>query len=185
MDCRRVNELMVDYLYQELDPREADGFETHLQGCARCTQELASFEATRSVARDLPELDPPAHIGERLVKQALAALHPAKPSLWERLRDSFRIVVMHPAMTAAVTLVVVLGISFYAYRQSSPPTSRPQPDELLPEVVHRPEGAESGRFAQKEAEKAASVASGFLLMASTSAATAARVSAVMGSCWYS
>jgi hypothetical protein len=160
MDCRRCNELLVDYLYQELDPREADAFEAHLQGCARCTQELASLEATRSVARDLPELDPPAHIGERLVKEALLALHPPRPSLWERLRDSLRIVVMHPAMTAAVTLVVVVGISFYAYRQSSPPTSRPKPDEMLPEVVHRTEGAESGRFARKEAEKAATVASG-------------------------
>ena len=42
MDCKRIDELLVEYLYQELDPSQVEHFEAHLQVCSRCAQELSS-----------------------------------------------------------------------------------------------------------------------------------------------
>ena len=41
-------ELLVGYLYDELDGAERRAFETHLLGCAECRSELPGLKATRS-----------------------------------------------------------------------------------------------------------------------------------------
>lgn len=135
MDCKRANELLVDYLYQELDPSQMDQFESHLQGCHACTDELATYESTRQLARLLPEVDPPPGVSQRLLQQAATAVRPERASLLERLREGLRVMVLHPALTAAVMLVVVASISFYAYRRGGPPTNGLRPDTELHEMV--------------------------------------------------
>ena len=133
MDCSRINELLVDYIYQEMEPSRVEHFEAHLKRCSSCAEEVSAFESTRSMMQGLPEEDPPAHISALLLQQASVAVQPAQPSLWERLRQSMRLAVMHPAMTAAVTLVAVLGISFYVYKSSPPPGDAPRVDLPLVE----------------------------------------------------
>lgn len=120
MDCSRIDELLVDYLYQELEPAQQERFEAHLQSCARCSEEVASFDQTRGMMQELPEEDPPPRISAFLLTEASQAHQPPAPGFWERLRQSLRLAAMHPAMTAAVSLVLVLGISFYAYRSHTP-----------------------------------------------------------------
>ncbi len=143
MDCKHIDELLVEYLYQELEPSQVESFEAHLQSCARCASSLASYERTRAIVQDLPEVDPPARLDERILAEAERAtqVRPARaeqPSFWQRVVDGLRLLVMHPAMTAAVTLVLVLGVSFYVYRSSSPRSARETPDEpYAPEVDRR------------------------------------------------
>jgi hypothetical protein len=132
MDCKHVNEHLIDFLYQELEPDQMDQIESHLQSCQVCSQKLAAFESTRQLMRELPELEPSSLVTNRLMQEAVRSAQPEQPGLWERLTAGLRMMVMHPAMTAAVVLVVVLGISFYAYRQTSPPTGEPVPDDLPP-----------------------------------------------------
>jgi len=120
MDCSRIDELLVDYLYQELEPAQQERFEAHLQSCVRCSEEVASFDQTRGMMQELPEEDPPPRISAFLLTEASQAHQPPAPGFWERLRQSLRLAAMHPAMTAAVSLVLVLGISFYAYRSHTP-----------------------------------------------------------------
>jgi len=131
---------LIDYLYQELDAELASSLEGHLERCGQCSEELAAMQQTCAAIRKLPLLDPPSHLAQDLVKAASDRLRGERPSLLARLVESMRFLVVHPAMTAAVTLLVVVGISFYAYRQSSPPSTRPIPDNALPEVIHRAEG---------------------------------------------
>jgi len=92
----------------------------------RCAGELSAFERTRAAMRDLPELEPPQSLDDVLLREAAKAVRlqpePA-PSFFARLRESLRVLVLNPAMTAAVTLVVVLGISFVIYRNTPPPKS--------------------------------------------------------------
>jgi anti-sigma factor RsiW len=144
MDCKHINELLLDYLYQELDPSQVESFEAHLKSCSRCASELASYERTRAIVKDLPEVEPPARIDDRILAEATRAsqARPARAgeeaSFWQRLAEGLRLLVMHPAMTAAVTLVLVLGVSFYVYRSSSPRSARETPDEpYTPEVDRR------------------------------------------------
>lgn len=135
MNCKRANDLLMEYLYQELEPTQMDQFEAHLRGCSSCTDELAGYESTRQVMRQLPEVEPSPQLSERLMQQAAAAIRPQRPRLLDRLREGMRMMVLHPAMTAAVMLVVVVGISFYAYRRHSPLMDQPRSDELAPGLV--------------------------------------------------
>jgi len=132
MDCKRVNEQLVDFLYQELDADQADRIEGHLRQCVGCADDLAGFESTRRLMQQLPQLDPSSAITARLLAEAERAVQPESPGFWERVRSGLRMLVLHPAMTAATVLVLVLGVSFYAYRQSGP-LSRSMHEDL-PEV---------------------------------------------------
>jgi len=135
MDCKHVNERLVDYLYQELDADQADRIEGHIRQCEGCTDELTAFESTRRLMQQLPQLQPSSSIVDSLVREAERAVQPQSPGLWERLRAGLSMLVMHPAMTAAVALVLVLGVSFYAYQRTSPPTRSSLPSRVdLPEV---------------------------------------------------
>lgn len=120
MDCKHIEELLMEYLYQELDPAQAEHVETHLKACSRCAQDLASYEKTRAVVRDLPELEAPKGVEAILLREAARAAQRDTVGFWQRFRGTLGVLVMHPAMTAAVTLVVVLGVSFYVYRQGAP-----------------------------------------------------------------
>ena len=142
MDCKRANDLLVGYLYQELDVSEVGPMEAHLETCAQCAHRLESLQIARATVQRLPVLEPPAHITDSLVRAAAAALEHDRRSLWERLRDTLRFTVMHPAMTAAVTLVVVIGISFFAYQRSAPPDRAGRSGDL-PEVHYLPLGTET------------------------------------------
>ena len=59
LQCRDIDELMVDFLYRELDASRGDAFRTHVATCPRCGAELASLERTRQAMRALPEAEPP------------------------------------------------------------------------------------------------------------------------------
>jgi hypothetical protein len=152
MDCKRANELLMEYLYQELEPTQMDQFESHLKGCSACTGELAGYESTRQVMRQLPEVEPSPQLNERLMQQAAAAIRPQRPSFFDRLREGMRVMVLHPAMTAAVMLVVVVGISFFAYQRHSPLMDQPRPDELAPSFAPTPLADETSAAEEKRAD---------------------------------
>ena len=46
MTCRRVTELITDYLDGALSPADRRRFETHLAGCDGCTTYLEQMRAT-------------------------------------------------------------------------------------------------------------------------------------------
>jgi hypothetical protein len=103
MDCKRVDQLLVDYLYQELEPALVEPVEAHLKSCSRCAEDLQSFERTRAVVGALEDQEPPPVIGQFLLEEA-------RP------------------LAAAATLVAVLGISFYVYREGLPTDRQPRSD---------------------------------------------------------
>lgn len=129
MDCKQVNELLVDYLYDELDRAQAASLEEHLHACPQCAGEVGSFRRTREVMGELEDLEPSPAVGQRLLAEATRTA-PAKSSFSERLRAMLRVFVMHPALAAAATLVAVLGVSFYAYRQGLPPARTERRSDL-------------------------------------------------------
>ena len=156
MDCSRIDELLVDYIYQELESAQVELFEAHLQGCTRCSREVTAFDSTRSMLASLPEEDPPPQISALLLQEAARAVQPSTASFWERLRQGLHSMVMHPAMTAAVTLVLVLGISFYVYKSNPPLGDTPRVD--LPAVLEGDSPTATITMKDKEGAVAASAA---------------------------
>lgn len=136
MNCTRANELLVDYLYHELEETAVEPFEAHVATCEECARRLSSVRATLDVVHGLPQLHPSKQVTSNLTRAAASALPRERPSILQRLLSSMRFLVVHPAMTAAVTLVVVVGVSFFAYQRTAPPGTRS--DGPLPEISHRP-----------------------------------------------
>ncbi len=75
MDCDACNNLLLDYLYEELDEAGASAMRLHLQGCAACTEALDRLALGRRAARSLPVLDAPAPSAA-----LLAAIHAEAPA---------------------------------------------------------------------------------------------------------
>jgi anti-sigma factor RsiW len=42
------DDLLISYVYDELEPAQRQAFSTHLMGCGRCTRELAALRGVRS-----------------------------------------------------------------------------------------------------------------------------------------
>ncbi|MBI5482594.1 MAG: zf-HC2 domain-containing protein, partial [Deltaproteobacteria bacterium] len=111
MECTQVDDLLMDYLYQELAPEQETEFRAHLDSCDRCAREVRELQGVREAVRELPVLEPPKALTAQLLHQAAAAKQPAFPwlrSLWELLqpRRTFY------AVAAAASLVVVLFVGY-------------------------------------------------------------------------
>jgi hypothetical protein len=100
---------LLDFVYGELPPLEARAVESHVEGCARCSELLAGIRGVRTTMAQLP-MEPAPEAGlESLLAYAQqaarnAAAGPApKPTWWRRW--------LMPAMgVAAVTVFGVLSI---------------------------------------------------------------------------
>lgn len=58
-NCASVDELLVDYAYDELPSPDRKGVEAHLLGCARCRASVDEMAQTRRVMQSLVEEPPP------------------------------------------------------------------------------------------------------------------------------
>ena len=88
-------ELLVGYLYDELDPATRRTFETHAAGCAECRHELAELRATRGrIAMWTP---PEPDLGFRVIRSPSAP-----PPVRFRIAPAW-------GLAAAALLVMALG----------------------------------------------------------------------------
>lgn len=123
-----MDELMMDWLYEELDPARSARVAEHAGGCARCSAELAALRRTREAFRDMPDLEPPPALSAILLHEAArrapsaeaGAVVVAVPSdgdtgLWARIAAWLRPLALHPAATAACTVVLLAGVAGALY----------------------------------------------------------------------
>jgi hypothetical protein len=133
MDCRQIEELMMDYLYQELDADQTSAYRAHLTTCASCGAQLAGYERTRLAVRELPDLEPPAEVTARLLQEAarrpvravepvgaaatvgargVAAAAPVEgKGVWAWLSGWMQPILAHPGFATAAAVVIVGGIA--------------------------------------------------------------------------
>ena len=126
LDCSKINELMMDWLYQELDESSSARVAEHVQGCARCAAEATALQRTRAAFRDLSPVEPPMSVSAILMHEAArrapavaVAAAPraadAEGGFWARVRSWFRPIMLHPAAAAVATLVLIAGVAGTLY----------------------------------------------------------------------
>jgi hypothetical protein len=94
-------ELLLDYLYGEVQPSEREAFERHLASCATCRDEVSGFRATRThLALWAP---PERDLGFEIVRRPAVA---RAPSSWWRVSPVWGL-----AAAALVTLAVSAAIA--------------------------------------------------------------------------
>jgi anti-sigma factor RsiW len=113
MQCQDIDELMVEFLYQELDATQQQAFQAHMDSCARCGAEMKSLVRTRQALRELPDAEPSPSISARLLHEAgkRAAKADERGGALAWLSRFFGPLVTHPAWAAAASLVLVAGVA--------------------------------------------------------------------------
>jgi hypothetical protein len=114
--------LMMDWLYDELDPSSSAKVAQHVDGCSRCSTEMAALRRTRAAFHGMSHLEPPAAISAILLHEAArrapgamaegAARH---SPFWERVRDWLRPIGHHPGLAAMASLLLVAGVAGALY----------------------------------------------------------------------
>ena len=116
------------YALGALDPAEAEAFRRHLETCAVCQEELASFE---QVVNELPGAAPPhkapAAVRRKVMREVTADTrrrrHPAAEGD-ARKRGGASRRVTRPVLAMAVVLLVAVGVVIGVSSTSSGPSTR-------------------------------------------------------------
>jgi anti-sigma-K factor RskA len=106
------HELSAAYALDALDGDEREAYETHLAGCERCREDVASFRATASALAYDVDLPPLPETLERRMISAARAERPNVVPLRQRL-------VLPAAALSAVAAVAAIAIGIWAIHLSN------------------------------------------------------------------
>lgn len=111
MNRQQMDDLLVDYLYDELDSDVRQRFEAALPEFPELQAEVSAHQRTRELMGDLQEIDPPALALANIMREARLAAEPpeAQPGFFARLASFL----MQPAMATAAIFVAVAGVTFF------------------------------------------------------------------------
>ena len=111
-DCTTFDLLLVDWLYDELEPAEAARFTRHIDGCDACWQTAEAMTRIRALMRELPEEPPPEAVSSRILHQAAEQVAGTRrPGLWSWLAGSLEMLWAHPAAAALASMVLIAGVA--------------------------------------------------------------------------
>jgi anti-sigma factor RsiW len=114
-DCREWRELLGAYALGHLEGDERAGLEAHLDGCARCREELAALQPVALMlphadpARFGPAPQPPPELGQRVAATIAAERERGERRRRRRLFGGFALGGATAAAVAAVLLLFVFG----------------------------------------------------------------------------
>jgi hypothetical protein len=120
MDCEKLEAVMIDELYGELDEVTSAAVKRHLAGCPRCAELLAGLKATRQRAT-LPLLAAPPGLQDRIL-EAVRHVARAAPPARGRLSSAISLAgrwSMRPQTAMAALFLVMVGTSVLLLRGKS------------------------------------------------------------------
>lgn len=113
MNCEQIQNALGRFHDGELSRAERAVMERHLQGCVRCTAELAVLSELSETARSLSEPESPADLWERIA-QRLATAEPRPAASTYTIARFWRVAVVTALLSVAV------ATSWLARRPKSP-----------------------------------------------------------------
>jgi hypothetical protein len=120
MDCEKLDSVLMDELYGELDDITSAAVKRHVAGCARCASLLSGMRATRRVA-SLPMIDVPQGLEDRVLAAAAAHASPGATLQW-RFARAVSLAgnwAMRPQTAMAAVFLVMIGTSVLLLRGRS------------------------------------------------------------------
>jgi hypothetical protein len=120
MDCEKLDSVLMDELYGELDDITSAAVRRHVAGCARCAALLSGMRATRRVA-SLPMVGVPSGLEDRILAAAAAHASPAATLQW-RFARAVSLAgnwAMRPQTAMAAVFLVMIGTSVLLLRGRS------------------------------------------------------------------
>ena len=97
-------EMLVSFLYDDIDPGERAAFQSHLLTCVRCRDEVAGFKRVRTQLSHWAPPEPTRVLADRQTGAADRDARPAGARVWSALAAV-------PAWTQVAAALMVLGVS--------------------------------------------------------------------------
>ncbi len=121
-DSRNTDHRLVEWLYGELDPGEAERFEADLEADGDQRREAEGLRRTREIVAQHPDQEPPAslssfllHAAAKEVAKAPRARADEAKGFWAGMVAALHSLGARPAWAAAASLVVVAGVAGALY----------------------------------------------------------------------
>lgn len=159
MNRQEMEERLVDFLYDELEPAERERFEASLSEHPELQAEVASHLATRSMLASsgaLAEVQMPPGLLDGVMREARAVASSPEEPTTEGWLARLLSLLMQPAMAAVLLVMLVAGTSIFLARRGG------QSAEVMPSVAAleepeappTPTGAEPPELAEAAAGEA-------------------------------
>lgn len=108
-----VHEMSGLYVLDALTPAEVAEFEAHLAVCEACRAEVAALRPVAAgLARAVPQVEPPAHLRERVIRAATGTAVGGQGGASPDVRTSTPSVA--PWLLAAASLVAAIALGWYS-----------------------------------------------------------------------
>lgn len=101
MKCDFINENILDYLDDQLDPESRESFEDHLSQCHSCQNLVSEIRLTYQLVTEDRQLS----IGESFVEDTISRLHKKEARVIPMLSN----VIKPIAVAASIALGIIIG----------------------------------------------------------------------------
>jgi hypothetical protein len=131
MTCAELEILLADYVDGTLHAGERTALESHLAGCAACTQLAADVASATAFIERIPEVEPPAELMTRILHYAPASRRAAKedrapsPSWIKRLFGGFAQSVLQPRYVMGMAMTILSFSMLARFAHIEPRQLRP------------------------------------------------------------
>ena len=154
------HELSAAYALDALDGPELEAYETHLAGCERCREDVASFRATASALAYDVDLPPPPETLEHRILAAARAERPNVVPLRQRL-DFPAVALSAVAAVAAIAVGIwAVHLSNSLDRQKQIRNDQKSVIDVLSDCSRTPTQGSSGAICVAPTEKAVLITDG-------------------------
>jgi hypothetical protein len=131
MNCRRAEDMFIEYLYGELEPDRAEPLRAHLDECLACRTRLAELARVRQLVTQVPDLEPSPMAINRVIARAREEEERSRSIL------GFRWVKVLAPLCLAVVIGGLVAYQFRAGLAPKPMVYAPAKEEQSP-VVQEP-----------------------------------------------
>jgi anti-sigma factor RsiW len=114
MTCAELEILLCDYVDGTLHAEQRTALESHLPGCANCTQLARDVQGVTAFIKGVPQIDPPAELMTRILHNAPAGRRSAaegrdssSPSWTKRLFGGFVHSVLQPRYVMGMAMTIL------------------------------------------------------------------------------
>jgi hypothetical protein len=139
----RRDDVLVSYLYDEIDPQEREAFERHLPGCVPCRTELAALSDVRDGLAGWPAPEVAAGVGGHSPRAALRLVDTSQPPArgWRSVGDAPIWLQAAAAMLVVAASLGVANINLTYSKEGLSVTTgwmRPAPGSVAPPAATPP-----------------------------------------------
>lgn len=101
MDCKRFEELLIDFIENELDPSEVEAVKKHVSICSYCSREVEEYKEIRRMLDEEIPFKPSSEVLVKLSKIARDRIERDKTPFWKRW---FYSPILVPVLSSALAL---------------------------------------------------------------------------------